>query len=174
MKRRSWLAAGVAAAAGAAGAGFAWWQRRPSGDASRVPADFWTHRFETPQGDALAMETLRGRPLVINFWATWCPPCVKELPEIERFYQSHREQGWQVLGLAIDRAEAVRGFLQQTRVSFPVALAGLGGTELSRSLGNSAGALPFTVLLGPDGRVRERRLGQTSFDELSRWATARD
>ncbi|WP_119152950.1 TlpA disulfide reductase family protein [Caldimonas tepidiphila] len=172
MKRRAWLAAGVAAAAGAAGAGFAWWQRRPS--AGAVPADFWAQRFETPQGDPLAMETLRGRPLVINFWATWCPPCVKELPEIERFYQSRREQGWQVLGLAIDRAEAVRGFLQQTRVSFPVALAGLGGTELSRGLGNSAGALPFTVLLGPDGRVRERRLGQTSFEELSRWAEARD
>lgn len=168
MKRRAWLTAGVAVAAGLAGAGLAWRQLRPG---SNTPgAAFWERSFDAPDGAPLRMGELRGRPLVINFWATWCPPCVKELPEIDRFYQAHRERGWQVLGLAVDRAEAVRAFLSRTPVGFPVGVASLGGAELSREFGNAAGALPFTVLLGADGRVLQRKLGTTSFEELSGWA----
>ena len=82
------------------------------------------------------MATLRGQPLVLNFWATWCPPCVKEMPEIDRFQREFAARGWQVLGLAVDRPQPVREFLARTPVGYTIAMAGLEGTELSRQLGN--------------------------------------
>jgi thiol-disulfide isomerase/thioredoxin len=120
----------------------------------------------------LSMQALRGKPLLVNFWATWCPPCVDELPLIDRFYRDNSAKSWQVVGLAIDQPSAVRTFLQRTPVSFPVGLAGLDGTELARSLGNAAGGLPFTVVLGPDGDVRARRIGRVSPSDLAQWAGA--
>jgi thiol-disulfide isomerase/thioredoxin len=129
-------------------------------------------RFETPQGQVLAMQSLRGRPLLINFWATWCPPCVEELPLIESFYRTHAPRRWQVVALAVDQPSAVRQFLARGPVSFPVGMAGLEGTALTRSLGNLSGGLPFTVVLGPEGQVRQRRMGRLTAEELAQWGRA--
>ncbi|PRD66832.1 TlpA disulfide reductase family protein [Malikia granosa] len=133
------------------------------------PAAFWSQSWESPNGQPLAAADLRGRPLLVNFWATWCPPCVEELPLLDQFYQSRRAQGWQLLGLAIDQPSAVRAFLARRPLSFPIGLAGLGGTELSRELGNSNGGLPFSVLFDPAGRLVERKLGRLHAEDLERW-----
>ncbi len=133
------------------------------------PAAFWSQSWESPNGQLLAAADLRGRPLLVNFWATWCPPCVEELPLLDQFYQSRRAQGWQLLGLAIDQPSAVRAFLARRLLSFPIGLAGLGGTELSRELGNSNGGLPFSVLFDPAGRLVERKLGRLHAEDLERW-----
>jgi len=109
---------------------------------------------------------LQGRPVLLNFWATWCPPCVEELPLIEGFFQTQRANGWQVVGLAVDQLSAVQGFLRKTPVSFPVGLAGLAGTGLSRSLGNLSGGLPFTVVLGASGGVLHRKMGRLNAADL--------
>ena len=74
------------------------------------------------------------------------------------------------MGLAIDQPSAVRKFLERTPVTFPVGLAGLEGTELTRSLGNQAGGLPFSVLFDPDGNARERRMGRLGEADLKSWA----
>ena len=107
--------------------------------------------------------------MLINFWATWCPPCIKELPEFDRFSRSHDKQ-LRVVGLAIDSLAPVQEFLKKQPVGFDIGLAGFSGTDLARSLGNSAGALPFTVLLDAKGVVVQRKLGETQYAELESWA----
>jgi thiol-disulfide isomerase/thioredoxin len=166
--RRQWaLGAGVAAAAVVAGAGWSLWRQRAS-----LPADdeIWSMRFDTPAGPPLNMAELRGHPLVLNFWATWCPPCVHEMPVLDRFAREHAAAGWRVVGLAADQPAAVRDYLARIPVSFPIGLVGFDAIELSRQLGNVGGGLPFSVLFGRDGTVLQRQLGETSDALLRDWA----
>ena len=165
-RRQLLLAAGVGAAAAAAG-GWAWTRRQASQQAT---AALWQARFADPAGRPWSMAALRGKPVVLNFWATWCAPCVRELPQFERFHREYSRRGWQVVGLAIDSANAVNEFLQRTPVTYPIGVAGMDGPELMLALGNGQGALPFTVVLDRDGQVVQRRLGETHFDEMVRWA----
>jgi thiol-disulfide isomerase/thioredoxin len=166
-RRRLLAGAGVLAALG----GAAWYQRRAASitasDGTRL--DLFSLRFARPEGGELVLAELRGKPLLINFWATWCPPCVKELPELDRFARNHAQQ-LQVIGLAIDSLAPVQEFLKKLPLGFAVGLAGSSGTELVRALGNRAAALPFTVLLDASGNVVQRKLGETHYDELVAWA----
>ncbi len=172
MNKRNLLTTGVALLAGTAGAGFAWWRMSPREVQPAAEEAFWRQAWEGPEGQAVDVQAFQGRPLLINFWATWCPPCVEELPLLNRFYNEQRSKGWQVVGLAVDQPSAVRKFLQKTPLDFPVAMAGLGGTELSKQLGNASGGLPYTVVLNPQGRVVQRKIGQVKPDDLSQWARA--
>ncbi|HZE92712.1 MAG TPA: TlpA disulfide reductase family protein [Rhizobacter sp.] len=115
------------------------------------------------------MHTLRGKPLLLNFWATWCPPCVKEMPMLDAFYREQAAKGWQVLGLAVDNPMPVREFLAKLPVSFPVGLAGLGGVELSRRLGNALGGMPFTVVFDRSGTTSLHKTGALTPNDLSDW-----
>jgi thiol-disulfide isomerase/thioredoxin len=101
---------------------------------------------------------------IVNFWATWCAPCVEEMPELERMSKALPVGA--VIGVAIDNPTNVREFLQKTPVTYPIALAGLEGTDLMRELGNTAGGLPFTVLLDAKGKVVFTKMGKTSEAEL--------
>ena len=166
MRRRSAVYAGAAALA--AGAGYGWWTHRLAPPAAD-PA-FWGATLETPSGDPLALRSLFGQPLLVNFWATWCPPCVEELPLLEAFYQDHRSRGWQLLGIAIDQPSAVRSWLQRSPLSFPIVLGGLEGSQMGRHLGNATGGLPFSLLFSVSGEILERKTGQLSKGDLQAWA----
>ena len=170
MNRRHWLYAGTGGVAAAAGLG---WQllRKPAAGAApdKAALAFWQMNFTQPDGQLLAMASLRGTPLVLNFWGTWCPPCVKEMPEIDRFARQFATRGGRVLGLAVDNPTAVKLFLARAPVSYTIGLAGFDGSDLSRQLGNSSGALPFTAVFNRQGAVVQRKLGESSFDELNNW-----
>ena len=160
-----------AATATLAGFGLAWRATRP-GSRAQVPAsDFWRLRFVTPDGRNLALESTRSKPLLLNFWASWCAPCVEELPLLSRFYNLNAANGWQVVGLAVDDFDPVRRFLALNPVSFPVVVTGMPGIELSRSLGNMVGSLPFTVVLDSAGQIAHRKMGKVTADELLAWST---
>jgi thiol-disulfide isomerase/thioredoxin len=171
--RRRLLFAGVAATALTAGAGVAWWKGSAQEPTASATDALWLLDFDTPSGSRLAMRTLRGKPLLVNFWATWCPPCVDELPLLDGFYRQNSANGWQVVGLAIDQPSAVRTFLARMPLSFPIGMAGLGGTELSKSMGNQAGGLPFTVVIGAAGEVLHRRMGRVTPADLESWSRAK-
>lgn len=146
--------------------------RTPSGDQATATSDLpelWGQLFDTPAGDKLAMQSLRGKPLLINFWATWCPPCVDELPLLERFYSENKAKGAQIVGLAADKPEAVSKFLLAMSLTFPIGLVGMPGIALSKSWGNLVGGLPFSVMLAADGRVMQRKMGKLSESDLKLW-----
>lgn len=168
MNRRTWVLAGAGGAAAAAGLGWQLWRGGAGGEGEPAPPGFWTLRFPRPEGGELDFASLRGQPLVLNFWATWCPPCVKEMPDLDRFQQANT--GWRVVGLAIDGPTPVREFLQRTPVRFAIGLAGFGGTELAQQLGNAQGGLPFTAVFDARGRLRERKLGQAKPEDMAEWA----
>lgn len=167
--RRRAMYAGVAALAAIAGVGVAW--KRQTGEAIAPEAlnAFWTAEFDAATGEAMPMKAFQGKPLVINFWATWCTPCIEEMPLIDAFFRENESKGWQVLGLAIDQPSRVRQFLGQFPVNYKIGLAGMNGTEISKILGNDAGGLPFTVVLDANGELIQRKLGKLTRSDIAKW-----
>ena len=168
---RRLILAGAGVGAAALGASFAWRKLNPP-VASPVAQAFWARRFAGVDGAELDVARWRGRPLLVNFWATWCPPCVKELPEINQFYGQAKAKGWQVLGLAVVQAEPVKAFVKKQPLDFAIALAGAEGLGLVRELGNPAGGLPFTVVFDETGEISWRRLGVTRLQDLQALLTS--
>ena len=111
-----------------------------------------------------------GRPLLVNVWASWCGPCVEEMPELQRFARAQGREGVQVVGLALDTAEGVRGFLDRVPVDYPILLETPGPADASVWLGNTRGLLPYTVLVDADGRVAKQKLGPFGRGEIEAWA----
>jgi thiol-disulfide isomerase/thioredoxin len=196
VNRRHMLYGGVAAAAGLAGAGAAWWKSQhpaqsgvgnavapaagmgttvaasDSGNSANAagPDSFWALSFDMPDGQPLPMRSFQGKFLLVNFWATWCPPCIEELPLLDNFYQENKGKNWQVVGLAVDQPSAVRNWLQTRPLHFPVGMAGFEGSELSKTLGNAAGSLPYTAVFGANGQLLHRKAGKVKAEDLEQWA----
>lgn len=123
-----------------------------------------------PDGRARQLSEWRGRLVIANFWASWCPPCIEEMPMLDDYAQRHADRGVTVLGIAEDDAEAVASFLERHPVDFPILL-GVHGQLAGSSLqfGNSRRVLPFTALIAPDGRLLERRAGAIDEALLDGW-----
>ena len=112
----------------------------------------------------------RGRPLLVNVWASWCGPCLTEMPELQRFSASQGARGVQVVGIALDEPDAVRAFLQRVPVRYPILIDAPGPADAGVRLGNLRGVLPYSVLIDADGVVRARRVGPFAPGELDAFA----
>lgn len=110
------------------------------------------------------------RPLLVNVWASWCGPCLDEMPELQRYARSQGADGVQVVGLALDSAEGVRGFLARTPVDYPILLDTPGPADASVRLGNLRGLLPYSVLVDARGTVVRQKLGPFAPGEIEDWA----
>jgi len=175
VNRRVVVLAGAALAAAAIGAGTAWRRTRQDAEdagAPEVSIDLWGLEFQSVDGVPIKMTGWRGRPLLLNFWATWCAPCVVEMPLLDRFAREQAPRGWQVLALAVDQPDPVRRFIAERTLTLPVAIAGAAGLDLSRQLGNHGGGLPFTAAFDSGGAAVQRRLGIVSAELLAGWTAS--
>ncbi|WP_395010595.1 TlpA family protein disulfide reductase [Undibacterium sp.] len=113
-----------------------------------------------------ALKQWQGKFLVVNFWATWCKPCVDEMPELVELQKELASKNVQLLGLGIDTPSNIADFTKKYQISYPVFAAGMDGTSLSQAMGNKTGGLPFTVLISPDGKVLKAYIGRLKMPEL--------
>lgn len=165
--RRAWIgAAALALGFGGFGAWLA--ARRYRLDAADHSAVDLLFDLTLPDanGAEIALAAWRGQPLVVNFWATWCPPCISEMPELSEIQNDYGARGLQVIGIGIDSTENIRQFAVRTPMSYPLLIAGAGGHELTRHFGNTSGSLPFTAIVDRDGRIQRRILGRFDNTEL--------
>ena len=110
-----------------------------------------------------------GRPVLVNLWASWCGPCIKEMPELDRFAAAQAGQGVQVVGIALDDKAAVEAFLRRTPVRYPILLDTAGPGDAGVRLGNPSGVLPYSALIDAQGRLVKERIGPFEAGEIDGW-----
>jgi thiol-disulfide isomerase/thioredoxin len=126
--------------------------------------------IRTMDGRTLTDADVGGRFVVLNFWAPWCPPCVKEMPDIDRFARSEAGRNVLVIGLAIDEQPAVEKFVAAHPVSFPISILGYAGLAWARRLSNDPNvALPFTAVFDRAQHLAQHKFGATNAAELADW-----
>lgn len=119
-------------------------------------------------GKTQALEQWRGKILVVNYWATWCPPCREEMPGFSRLQEQLAAKGVQFVGISIDTAAKVTEFQKQTPVNYPLLIGDSGAIDSSVALGNSSQALPFTAVVDRHGIVSAVKLGRFAEADLER------
>jgi len=159
-----WIAVAVAACAGGALAGHFVFSPKPASE--QAVETFFQARLPDPNGTDIDLGKLRGKTVVINFWAPWCGPCVEEMPELTALHAEYAARKVEFVGIGIDSAANIQQFVKKVPVAYPLAVAGFAGTELSRSFGNAQGGLPYTVVINPDGSVKYRKMGRVHAEEL--------
>jgi len=168
---RAALALGVAIAL----AGGAIWTWRhpaaPSNAAETAEAVPWLYSLTLPDADGAKwpLKTWQGKLLVVNFWATWCTPCIEEMPELQKFSDEFAARNVAVIGIGIDEPDKIREFARQHRLRIALLAAGFDGMQLATRLGNPEPVLPYTALISPGGRLIEEHSGRLDPAELRRW-----
>ncbi|MCK9380211.1 MAG: TlpA family protein disulfide reductase [Sulfuritalea sp.] len=120
------------------------------------------------KGQSQGIGQWRGKVLVVNYWATWCPPCLEEMPGFSRLQDKYRDKGVQFVGISIDNAAKILEFEKTTPVSYPLLIGDIGVMEKSAALGNTRQALPFTAVFDRQGRLSATKLGRFTEADLER------
>lgn len=181
MKRRQVILAGAGVALVSVGLGWTmrWHAERPQPAQAELgvggpPVDIWPLRFERPQGGELVLAHLRGRPLVLNFWATWCPPCVAEMPEFVKFYNETARDKVAFISLNANDASEIRSavttFQKANALPFPIQVFNdNGGVEaLAKATGAPlTGGLPTTLIYDREGKLIATWERSVTLEELN-------
>jgi len=138
----------------------------PTADSNQVPTSLWAVPFIDTAGKPQSLAQWRGKTLVLNFWATWCAPCREEIPDLIAIRSQYTAKSVEIVGIAIDNAQAVGPYAREMKISYPVVIGDGAALDLARALGNPSGALPYTVVMAPDGTVLMRHLGRLSKSKL--------
>ena len=120
----------------------------------------------TPEGKTASLKSWQGKILVVNFWATWCPPCREEMPEFSRAHEKLVGKGVQFVGIGIDTPDNILSFQKKNPVSYPLLMGSYDVLKLTTELGNASSALPFTVILDRQGRIAHTKMGKLDAAEL--------
>ena len=165
MNKKNLVITAVALTCAVAGAAVGMKNTAPAPATAGAVSALFAQSMNDAAGKAQALSVYKGKPLVVNFWAPWCAPCVQEMPELSALSVAPGS-GVQVIGIGIDSPTNIAEFAGKFRIAYPLYVAGMGGTDLARAFGNAAGGLPYTVLIGADGQVRKTYLGRLKFDQL--------
>ena len=168
VARRTWLLAAGAAAGAAGGAWFAARRHAPAPAQDGAIDALFAQRLPDTGGNEVALAAFRGRLLAINFWATWCAPCVEEMPELSDLFRELPPDRAHVIGIGIDSARNIAEFASRHHIAYPLLVSGAGGLDWLKALGNTTGGLPFTLVVGRDGRLVDRVLGRVDIAKLRR------
>lgn len=135
-----------------------------------------THDFSTqslfstnlinPQGQSQTLAQYQGKILVVNFWATWCPPCRDEMPELSAFHQKYAHKNVVVIGIATDEADAVFSMLQTSPVAYPIFIQDETNSGSQLKIDNDQGVLPYTLIINRDGKVIKSFFGRINQELL--------
>ena len=163
--RSAALAIVVAVAAGAAG--LIAYRTTVTENASATTAmELGRLRLPDRYGKTQSLEQWRDRILIVNFWATWCEPCREEVPDLLKIQAKYAAKSVQVIGIAVDSAAKVGQFADEYRIGYPLLIGGMGVIDLIQRLGNTAGGLPYTIVMDASGRVVTKHLGRISEAQL--------
>jgi thiol-disulfide isomerase/thioredoxin len=167
MNRRRWIfIIGIALLALALGVITAQWKYKTGLAGDPAIQAFFSNPWKTPDGKSINTDEWRGKVLVVNFWASWCPPCVEEMPTLDQLQAEFLSKNVLFVGIGIDSPSNIRQFLEMTPVSYPIVIGGLEGSALSKQMGNSQGALPYTIIIDAKGIATSSKLGKISEEEL--------
>jgi thiol-disulfide isomerase/thioredoxin len=162
-----WGLAGLLALIAGIGFGAAHYRSRDQPTADAL-ATLTSRPFGDLEGGKHPLSKWRGKVLVVNFWATWCAPCLYEIPNLMRAQSRLGPAGLQIVGIALDSPENARSYAGQVKMNYPVYLAGMETIDLARALGNRSGVLPYTVILDREGRLLTTHLGILTEEDLDR------
>lgn len=168
MNRQAALIAGVAMLALAAGFGAAIWHRQPGESESGAAEALLAAPLNDLQNQTGTLNQYRGKVLVVNFWATWCPPCREEIPHFIEIQQQANRKNVQFVGIALDNPSEVAGFVQEFAINYPILIGGINESEMMRALGNASGGLPYTLIYDRTGQLREKIIGGLDKSRLER------